>query len=238
MEAIATLPRILVGKTDFLEVGSTPSNVVVFSTNEIHSLLKTASDRTRLYILLMLNCGMTQKDVSDLKVDEVDWEMGRINRKRSKTSNHDTVPTVNYLLWPETFHLLKQERSGEPAGRLLLNSNGSPLCAESINEDQKYRKTDNIKNAFDRLRKNVNIKKPLKSLKKTSASLLRGDERFQGLDGLFLGHAPQSMSDKHYTLAPTKLLDRAISWLRRQYDIQSCVDDDQRDSIGSASKPR
>ena len=238
MEAITTLPRILVGKTDFLEVGSTPSNVVVFSTNEIHSLLKTASDRTRLYILLMLNCGMTQKDVSDLKVDEVDWEMGRINRKRSKTSNHDTVPTVNYLLWPETFHLLQQERSSESADRLLLNSNGSPLCAESIDEDDKYQKTDNIKNAFDRLRKKVNIKKPLKSLKKTSASLLRGDERFQGLDGLFLGHAPQSMSDKHYTLAPTKLLDRAITWLRRQYDIQSCVDDDQRDSIGSASKPR
>ncbi len=69
------------------------------------------------------------------------------------------------------------------------------------------------------LQKKTGIKKPLKSLKKTSASLLRDNERFQGLEGLFLGHVPQSMSDKHYTLVPGKLLDQAILWLESQYRI-------------------
>jgi hypothetical protein len=60
------------------------------------------------------------------------------------------------------------------------------------------------------LRKETGIKKPLKSLKTTSASLLRDRERFQGLEGRFLGHAPQSMSNKHDTLLPGKLWDQAI----------------------------
>ena len=144
---------------------------------------------------------------------------GRITRKRSKTSDHENVPTVNYLLWRETFRLLQQERPQESRGLALLNSNGSPLWTETLGNDGKYKKTDNVKNAFDRLCKKTGIKKPLKSLKKTSASLLRDNERFQGLEGLFLGHAPQSMSDKHYTLVPGKLLDQAILWLESQYEI-------------------
>ena len=68
----------------------------------------------------MLNCGMTQRDISDLKDEEVDWNAGRIRRKRSKTANHDNVPVVEYLLWPRTFDLLKEYRSG---GELVLLTN-------------------------------------------------------------------------------------------------------------------
>ena len=52
-----------------------------------------------------------------------------------------------------------------------------------------------VKNAFDRLRKTQKITKPLKSFKKTSASLLRNNARFSSLESLFLGHAPNAMSD-------------------------------------------
>lgn len=86
-------------------------------------MLQAAVDRTKLYILLMLNCGMTQKDISDLRVEEVDWQEGRIIRKRSKTSKHENVPTVSYLLWQETFRLLRQERNPESKGLVLLNVN-------------------------------------------------------------------------------------------------------------------
>ena len=33
------------------------------------------------------------------------------------------------------------------------------------------------------------------------------------------GHAPQKMSDKHYTKTPEKLLDQAIQWAGKQYGI-------------------
>ena len=42
----------------------------------------------------MANTGMTQTDVSDLHPSEVDWERGRVTRKRSKTEDRASVPTV------------------------------------------------------------------------------------------------------------------------------------------------
>lgn len=167
----------------------------------------------------MLNCSYTQKDISDLRVSEVDWNEGRIVRKRSKTADCENVPTVNYLLWPETFRLLQQERAVDSEDRVLRNNKGNPIWSEEITKEGKYKKNDNIKNAFDRLRKELGIAKPLKSLKKTSASLLRDNEKFSALASLFLGHAPQSMSDRHYTQVPQKLLDQAVTWLGQEYGL-------------------
>jgi hypothetical protein len=76
-----------------------------------------------------------------------------------------------------------------------------------------------VRKAFDRLREKTGINKPPKSLKKTSASLIRNNGRYTSLEGLFLGHAPQSMSDKHYTVAPQTLLDEAITWLGTEYGL-------------------
>ena len=150
MDAIPSLPRVLDGKSGPLNIGAKIPTVIVYTSDEVTRLLTAASDRMKLYILLMLNCGMTQKDISDLKVEEVDWKQGRIIRKRSKTSQFESVPTVNYLLWKETFRLLQQERSPATNDRLLVNANGSAICTEQFGPDGKFKKTDNVKNAFDR----------------------------------------------------------------------------------------
>ena len=99
-KAIPTLPRTLDRKCRDLCISKLVASIVVFTKEEVTSLLADASDRTKLYILLMLNCGMTQKDIADLQVSEVDWREGRIIRKRSKTGDRENVPTVNYKLWP------------------------------------------------------------------------------------------------------------------------------------------
>ena len=133
----------------------------------------------------MLNCGMTQKDISDLLVSEVEWDEGRIIRKRSKTSDEENVPVVNYKLWPETLRLLRQEGTADSKGRVILNAKREPLWSEEITDNGRYQKTDNIRNAFHRLQRKTKITKPLKSFKKTSATLLRGNEKYTGLAGLF-----------------------------------------------------
>ena len=219
IEAIATLPRVLDGRSSALTISKSSPKIVTFTMDEIKSLLESASDRTKLFILLMLNCSYTQKDISDLQVSEVDWNEGRIVRKRSKTADCENVPTVNYFLWPETFRLLQQERALDSEDLVLRNNNGNPIWSEEITKEGKYKKNDNIKNAFDRLRKELSIAKPLKSLKKTSASLLRDNEKFSALASLFLGHAPQSMSDRHYTQVPQRLLDQAVTWLGQEYGL-------------------
>jgi integrase len=253
------------GRSKLLTISQPAARIIVFTKEEIKALLTDASDRTKLYILLMLNCGMTQKDISDLLVSEVDWKDGRIIRKRSKTSDEENVPVVNYKLWPETFRLLQQERDAASKDRVLVNTNGGPIWSEEITEDGKYRKTDNVKNAFDRVRTvkkveepskarkktsakkaeravKATIEKPLRSLKKTSASLLRNSGQFSSLRGLFLGHAPQTMADRHYTDVPQGLLDQAIQWLGSEYGLseqqEAVAAPEQETTEVSPQKPR
>jgi integrase len=188
VEAITSLPRVLGTKSNALEIGKSTPDVVIFKKEEIILLLEKASARTTLYLLLMLNCGMTQKDISDLDFTEVDWEAGRIIRKRSKTRKFDSVPVVRYLLWPETLQLLRQERCEQESGCVLLNARGGPLLYEGLGAEDKCKKNDNIRNAYERLRRKVGIKKPLKSLKKTSVSFIYRNDSYRGLEVLFLGH--------------------------------------------------
>jgi integrase len=220
-EAIATLPRILDGRSKDLEISKSVPPIVVFTKAEIASLLSRASARTKLYVLLTLNTAMTQKDIADLDLDEVDWKAGRINRRRSKTRNHTTVPMVSYRLWPETLALLAQERNPASDGRALVNRLGKPLWEEQSDASGKYSKNDNVRSAFERLVRKCKISKPFKSLKKTSASELADTKDFRSVRGIFLGHAPSGIADRHYAQAPADLLDEAIEWLRGRLDIEN-----------------
>ena len=71
------LPRNIRSRN--LKFRKVSKKVKVFSSlSEVRDLLAEANERTKLYLLLMLNCGMQQKDISDLQQGDVDWEHGRI----------------------------------------------------------------------------------------------------------------------------------------------------------------
>jgi integrase len=218
IEAIPSLPRNLDGST--LAIPTPRPTIVTFTIDEISTLLVAASSRTELYILLMLNCAFTQKDIADLDFSEVDWDAGRIIRQRSKTRDTSkNVPEVSYLLWPRTLHLLNLHRNPTESGRVLLNEDGCPLWQQEVKPDGKLKKIDNVYTAFYRLCKKTGISKPPKSLKKTSASLLRSNGKYSSIRRLFLGRAPRGVDDRHYAAAPQDLLDDAIRWLGQQYGI-------------------
>lgn len=218
IEAVEELPRVLLDKKA-LRISKKVATPPVFTIAEVKRLLGAANPRSRLYLLLMLNTGMGQKDISDLRQTEMDWKAGRITRKRSKTAKHDTVPTVSYRLWGETLRLLKQERATD-GEVVLLNAAGGRLKVEELDADGRLRKIDNISTAFNRLKRLVKLTKPLKTFRKTSATLLRGEKGFTGVEDLFLGHAPRSIADRHYAQVPQALLDEAIAWLGGQYGVK------------------
>ncbi len=118
----------------------------------------------------MVNCGMTQIDVSDLRDDEVDWTAGRIIRKRSKTADVANVPVVNYPLWPATFELLKKYRSG--AERVLLTESGKPYVRKELDASGKLVKADGFTSNYAHLKRRLKFTKPMKQLRKTGATLL------------------------------------------------------------------
>ncbi|WP_417385402.1 tyrosine-type recombinase/integrase [Gimesia sp.] len=200
-----------------LRISVTPREVKVLTPEQIKTLMEKASPRTKLYLLLGLNSAMTQIDMAELHPNEVDWKQGIITRKRSKTGNCENVPVVSYPLWPETFELLKQERSDDP-DHVLLTREGKLLRTEDI-DGGKYKKTDAVRLAIRRLSKKTEIEFTLKACKKTSASLLRGNRDYQGLQSLFLDHAPQTVAEIHYTTVPQDLLNEAIAWLGQELGI-------------------
>lgn len=219
-EIIDVLPRPLMAESRQFRFNVTQRQIEVFTIEELHVLLKAAPERTQLYLLLMMNCGMYQGDISDLRPADVDWREGRIIRKRSKTSRQPTVPVVNYKLWQPTFSLLCKYRSSDDK-RVLLNANGKPLRNRQIRENGTTTNFDNIRMAYDRLTKKLKQKKAktLKHIRKTSASILESHETFGRYAQHFLGHAPQSITQKHYVKPSDDLFDKAVEWLGEQYQV-------------------
>jgi len=230
-QELLDLPRIIESRE--FSIAVKPNGIEVFTPDELNIVFTASVERTRLYILLCLNCGMTQADIADLRQDEVDWDAGRITRKRSKTGKHDSVPEVTYPLWAETFRLLKLFRSDHP-DLTLTNRNGTPLKSEAI-VNGRVNKTDNIRNAYNRVvwklanppededgnptREPIKIDKPLKLLRKTAASKLGEHESFGRFAQYFLGHAPGNVADKHYVRPSEDQFNAAVEWLGRQFPV-------------------
>ena len=215
IEVLPELPRNLSVKSHRIVVE--PNVVRVFSIKELQKIYTSANDYVRLFMLLALNCGMTQIDISDLHPSDVDWKKKTLSRKRGKTKQFESVPTVTYALWPQTLTFLKEFKSSNEK-RLLLAPEGGPLKVE-VSRNGKMAKNDYVGLSFHRLVKAQNLKGQFKMLKKTSASLLRNHPTFSGLEGVFLDHAPRTMSDKHYAQVPTELLGAAIHWLHGQFNL-------------------
>lgn len=221
-EVLDHLPRNLKElrfKVDITEPEPIPIDLV-------KQVLNGPDGRVKLYVLLMLNCGMYQIDIANLKPEEVNWDEGRIDRKRSKTSKFANVPKVNYRLWKKTLDLLKQygNQQGE---RVLSNENGLALVRRWIDDNGKPQDVDNVINAYKRYCEKLGINPipALKRYRKTSASLLfnhKVDEiyPFKSLYKLFLDHTATDIGERHYVRPDKDTLDKAILWLGEQYGIE------------------
>ena len=113
-------PRNLDDRTMRFRV--TAKAVEVFTPADVRRLLEATNGQLRLHIMLAVNCGMTQQDISDLRPSEVELEAGTIRRKRSKTGEHEGVPVVTYPLWTETLALLAQHASADPEHYLVTRT--------------------------------------------------------------------------------------------------------------------
>ncbi len=211
-EIIERLPRNFARLKIEAQVPEPPT----IPTAEVRALLKKAEGKTKLYILLMLNCGYTQKDLADLRPEEVNWKTGVISRKRSKTRKQASVPLVRYRLWSETFDLLKfyGNRTGD---RVLLNEAGQPLRTMAFQDEGTGLKSgDAVRKAIQK----ITDRQP-KLFRKTSSTLLYNHKDFRGLADLFLGHSPKTVGERNYYKPGDDILGDAIAYLAEQYALKT-----------------
>ena len=216
-DILKVIPKNLDSPDFKIEVQS-PEVIKTFSKNEIKTLLANATGQLKLHLLLMLNCGNTQRDISDLKKSEVDLEAGTIKRRRSKTKGKKTVPVVTYKLWKTTLKELKKHLSDDPI-RALLTQSGKNWVRDNLGEGEKYSKTDAIDSNFVHLQRKTGINKSLKVFRSTSANLIGANPRYRQLRSLFLGHSSKAVADTNYVNAPDEFLAEAITWLGKELGI-------------------
>jgi integrase len=217
-DVISALPKTLASKQYRFDRPDKP--ILTFANEEIHMLLGNATSQLRLHLLLMLNCGMTQKDISDLRKDQIDLGAGTITRRRSKTAMRKNTPLVCYRLWPCTLEELRKHLSDDPV-IALLTRNGNRWVSKEFRADGRYKRADNVAAAWDYRVKKVQLApgKSLKNFRKTSATRLKSDHRYADLRHHFLGHAAATMADRHYSAESQARLDEAVAWLGQQYGL-------------------
>ncbi|WP_147274232.1 hypothetical protein [Bremerella cremea] len=199
-----------------LRISAPAQEIQTFKISELKKYLKLADERLELYLLLMMNCGVTQADIASLTHEHVDWRKGRIIRRRSKTKDSvGNVPTVNYRLWPRTLKLLRQFRSKDEK-LVLLTERGTPVATTSVAGESR---NDSIRLAFKRMRESKGLTGlPLKFIRKTSSTLI-AKQFGEDTATLFLGDAPTSVAQRHYLAVEDTRLDEPLKWLRKQYGI-------------------
>lgn len=194
---------------------ATAKKIKTYSVEKVRAMLANLPDRLKLYAHLALNCGMYGVDMAMLRHEEL--ADGRITRKRTKTRNAEDVPTVEYVLWPETLALLAKFPS-QHSEYVLTSATGTPLWRDEI-RGGKRSKTDLVHVQWNRGRGEGRATKPpipLKALRSVAATILEGHKDYGRFTSLFLGHSPASIKDKHYAAPPQALFDEAILWLRGQ----------------------
>jgi integrase len=218
-DVLTALPKNLTSRQHRFERPA--RDIPTFTDDEIKTLLAAATGQHRLHLLLMLNTGMTQKDISDLRKDQITADGNGIKRRRSKTANKKNTPEVLYPLWPETARLLKEHLSAEPTYALLTHT-GRRWVRKEMLDTGRLKKADNIATLFGHLRRKVKLTgegKSLKVFRKTSATRLKAEPKYRDLRLYFLGHSARNIADKHYAAESQALLGEAVEWLGRQYGL-------------------
>jgi len=193
-----------------------------FTLQEVQLLLSNASDKTKLYLCLMINCAMYQGDIADLNQKEIDWMNGRIIRPRSKTARQALTTgkgepyRCNWSLWPTTWKLFQEFANRE--GLCLLSKDGNPLIVNNTNA-----RTDTIRSAYVRLIKKLKNRKllpqdwnkTLKQFRKTGANLIESSDLHGRSYTMYLNH---SVAKQSYLTSgkPVPTFDAAINWLGEQ----------------------
>ena len=195
----------------FTDVATTPKTV---SVEDVQTLLGRANDRTKLFILLMLNCGMYQSDIASLKQSEVDWKEGTITRRRSKTEKIGGQ-VIKYKLWKETFRLLTQLRSKDK-DLALTSEQGKPLTMGEVSGDGKYKRYDCIRESFQKVVRATGLEVKIKEFRKTGASKLAEHTQYKYYAVHYLAQSPKHVSDKSYVIPSEAEFFAALSWLEKE----------------------
>lgn len=183
--------------------------IPLFEVEELALLYAGASEQACAWMLLALNCGFTQQELSDLRTFEVDLDaqIPCIHRKRGKTGVE-----MKWELWPETAEAIRSTMAHDNRGnRIFLTAHGKTLCGGKENG------RDAVRQVWRKLR--VEAGRPdalsFKYLRKTGGDCMK---RLDGIEvsEMYLAHVEMQRMSRHYT---NRDWDRMNASLREMREI-------------------
>lgn len=181
----------------------------------LKNLYSNAPDNLKGYMLLSLNTGQLNTDISSLTLGMVDLENGIIERERHKTGVEG-----KWILWDETKDFLtqaiinaRQEGRTKQDDLIFVTQQGKPLVHYSHND---YR-TDSIGLAWQKLKKKCGYKGngyAFANLRKSSSQFIR-QEKGKEYSEAFLAHSDNTMAEHYNRFSDYKGLFEAIKKYRK-----------------------
>ncbi|MBI1347228.1 hypothetical protein GC163_13185 [bacterium] len=215
-ERIEAIPRFV--KSDLYTIAVPSKLPATFKPEEIKAILAAATDEQRLHYLLMLNCGMTQIDLSDLTADMINIKQGTLTRRRTKHEHQESaeIPTVVYTLWKPVIELLKAHGKLDGTERVFTNREGLPLLRGA--------RRDTVAEAFKSVKAKTGIKKSLKVFRKTGATILGSNKDYRTWRNIYLANTPKEVTDKSYD-GTTILDNKYTEHIRTVLGIPNTLDE-------------
>jgi hypothetical protein len=189
------------------------------AVEEMTKLLQACRGIELLWVLLGLNCGMYEVDISNLHPSEFvqhggEWCLWWDREKTSHQNKRDGEALRSlHWLFPETLTLIQKYRSKLP-DRLFIHADGRPYLEITRTKRRKI-----IGNTFDTLNRRAGTAISMKQLRKFTASWLTRQADGEKLARQFLGHQPPGML-RHYVQDEFAQLTSALrqyrAWLADQ----------------------
>lgn len=175
----------------------------------------TENELLQLCIVLALNTGMTQQDLSDLVVGDLYLKKRppRVIRQRSKTGMDS-----NHLLWKKSIEGLSEWCGGKKMQEHVFHRrDGRSLVTHTTKKGGRKTggRSDILGASFTRLVKRVlgeDDPRRFRELRRTGAEMCK--QRMQGTEDLYLAHAEGKMSS-FYTTQPQKQFDLMLTYLEK-----------------------
>jgi len=173
--------------------------VKMLTLEEFAKAYNVASERMKCLMILALNTGMTQTELSTLTPDMVNFDESRLIRARHKTGVQGS-----WRLWPRTVSLL-QGQMNMTKTLAFETEQGKPLVHRNSGT-----RSDSVQLAWARLVRKSGIRKlGFKSIRKLGGQLIREEAGLE-VAQLYLAHKGSSVAEQHYTTPVYDRLDVAL----------------------------
>ncbi len=185
--------------------------------DNVPAIVQSLPEDFRLWALLGLNCGMTNRDFGSITWDadidgfpQIDQERWILTRRRGKTGHLPQSPTVRYKLWPETIEAL--ERLPTRTGLLFTSKSGGPMYRTFYRENGTPGKMDLFADRWNDLKTKPPI--TLGKFRSVGATALNTDKLFRSYKEYFLANAPGGTTNQHYAAEDDKPFFEALEHIR------------------------